>query len=161
MSKFLHKYQDEKLPNPSSFDIPKEKIFIKLGGEQKVNAYDRIQAANIDIDIYETLEKYNMAPTLANVSEIIPQTQGIFQDFTKIQSFEHPQDFIDHANELWNRLPLEVRAEFNHDVKEFTKNGDNWAKNNLEKFCQKIEEKRQKLIEKNNAKIEVKKDEHQ
>lgn len=132
--KFYTKYG--KHYKTTSFDIPKEKIFITLQGK-KVNLYDRIQAANIDVDIYETLEKYNMAPTLANCEEILEKRPLLYADISRIQEFEHPQDAIDYANKQWQMLPLKVRNEFGNDIRRFMQEGEQWAETKAKPFYQK------------------------
>lgn len=120
-------------------NFEKEKIMLKKAGET-FNVYDRIQAANVDVDIYETLAKYNMLPTRENAAQMLNvRGEAMFGDMRLLEG-EHPQDFIDRANNLWESLPLDVRAQFGHDRKRFSREGADWLKNNLKNYIKSQEE---------------------
>lgn len=119
-------------------NFDRKKIMLKKAGET-YNVYDRIQAANVDVDIYETLEKYGMLPTRENAAELLASRGE--QIYGEMVNFEHPQEAIDRANETWETLPLEIREQFGHDKRRFIKEGPEWIKKGLKELLAKQQPK--------------------
>lgn len=127
-------------------------IFIVKKGK-KINVREAINEANVDCEIYETLEKHNMINThnRPNISELINQVG----ELTLMTSLEK----IRTANDIWTNLPLSIRQEFNNDVHKFIDTGEEHFKNKIKMAEEKAkaeieakekeeEEKRKKLEEK-------------
>lgn len=103
-------------------NFDKEKIFITKAGKT-FNVYDSIQAANVDTDIYKTLEKYGSIEPMyrKNVEEIA-------QEFTEFLSLRDVQEKNIKAQNMWNNLSAGVREEFKNNIYEFMQNGEKWIK---------------------------------
>lgn len=109
----------------------RKKIFIIRNG-QKINAYDEIQANNIDTDIYKVIEKYHgdEKTALEQMKTNIPLMYGEFKNL----DLKDVENGHKRALEMWNDLPLQVREKFHNNQNEFIKNGEEWLKTELEKL---------------------------
>lgn len=125
-----------------SFD--RKKIFLKRGGKT-YNVYDEIQANNVDLNIYEILEKYNcskdIAPSQAGaLINNANKMNGMYGDFTQLQEIGDARDIIafqNKANEMFLQLPLEIRKHFDNNALKFANEGEKWLQEQLKKAKEK------------------------
>lgn len=130
------------------FDI--KNTFIEQAGE-KINIYDKIQAATEDTDIYQTLEKYG------SLKPIELNAEGVFAEFEKTMSKRDVEEQQKAADNMWSKLPLKVREQFNNNKYEFLTNGQKWLQKQIEEQQKKVELSETKISqETNEQKQEVK-----
>lgn len=120
--KYEEQYRERK---PQEFN--KDEIFVEKAGK-KINMYEYIQNAAVDCDVYEVLEKYGC------IEKMGIDPVATYQDFTNIQNIRSPYDATLKATALWNGLPLEIRAKFDHDANKFMKEGEKWLKDEITKL---------------------------
>lgn len=123
--KFAKAY-DKTLDVKQSFDLKKMNY---KKGDGEYNRFDEIQEANVDCNIYEVLEKYNLQPdvmTAAKLYKDLGHLEGVMADITEIQelgSMGEIHQYTIRAKEAFENLPIEVRKEFDNDYGKFVKNG--------------------------------------
>lgn len=133
-------------PNDSSKyyqEWNKEKIEITKAGV-KFNVYDAIQAAAEDTDIYEVLEKYNC------LTPITRSTEAVYGDFRNALTLKNICDQQIEIQNIFDTLPIEEKALFGNDVKNYIENGEKY-------YIEKL--KKEKQTEITEPKPEVKADE--
>lgn len=107
---------------------------IKFGKEIDVRTW--INEANIDCEIYPTLEKYGSLPRQ------IPDLQQIIGEMEPLDLRSYLDREIITTN-MWESLPLDVRKEFNHDRHLFADKGLEWAqKKEKERIDKEIADKK-------------------
>lgn len=101
----------------------RKKIFVEKCG-QKINCFDAIQAANVDTNIYEVMNKYHCVVNEA--LEILKQKGGIkafYADLTslqtKIQDIGDVQEAALKAQRLFAELPSEIKSKYGNNLEEF------------------------------------------
>lgn len=104
----------------------REKIEITKSG-QTYNVYDAIQAASVDTDIYEVLEKYNC------LTPITRPTQAIYGDFRNAMSLKNICDQQIEIQKIFDALPIQEKALFGNDIKNYIENGEQYYINKLKK----------------------------
>lgn len=117
---------DEKMRIRKSKSFDPKKIFIKKAGKV-INVYDSIQAANVDTDIYKTLEKYGSIEPMNKYNEH-SQLNEQFCEYMSLMDL-HEQRL--KAQDMWNALPAGVRAIFHNDQLEFLQRGQQWAQEQI------------------------------
>ncbi len=125
----------------------REKIFVVKKG-QKINVYDAIQEANVDTDIYKTLEKYGSIESMKKLNEPL-----VIQEFEKLLSLTDIIEINQKADELWEQLPAGVREEFHGDKNELLQRGEDWLKQH-----KKPEQPTEQPIEQPTEKTQIKED---
>lgn len=116
-------YLDWRERKQQSFD--KNNIKTRKAGVE-YNNYDKIQEAREDTEIYETLEKYGC------LDKIMLNKEGVYGDFTKFKGLRELKEQQEMAENMFNRLPLEVRKEFQNDKSLFMRDGEKWIKNKID-----------------------------
>lgn len=128
-------------------------IFVIKKGK-KINVREATNAANVDCEIYETLEKYDMIQTheRKNLSEIINEI-GQIDLLTSLEKMQK-------GKELWNNLPQNIKDDFKNDVHKFIDNGVEYFNAKIkaaEEAKRKAEEEKKQAEEKaRDAKKETK-----
>ena len=81
----------------------------------KTNLYEKIQACKDDTLIYNILDRF-----AAGDISVLQKNQGVYADLTDMpKTLAEAQQSLITAENIFNNLPLEVRAEFNHSFSEF------------------------------------------
>lgn len=108
-----------------TFDL-KESV-MKAG--QPYVYYDRIQAARGDTEIIPTLEKYGC------IDKMIVNKELIYADITEFKNTDYRslKEMTMKADNMWNQLPAEIKAQFENNRDIFIKDGEKWLKNQIEK----------------------------
>lgn len=131
VTKFRTAY-GEKLKVGKDFDHTK--IFFKRAG-QKVNIYDLIQAGREDTEIYPTLEKYGIVPSINSAAEFFKNNgKGFYAEFEKTMNNRDYHELMQGATEQWENLPLSIREKFHNNKEEFMTNGLEWLDSELKKI---------------------------
>lgn len=129
-SKFRTAY-GEKLHPAQEFDH--KKISFKRAG-QKINIYDLIQASREDTEIYPTLEKYGMLPSIETAEQFMAnRAKGFFAEFEKTMDKRDFHELQIKAEESWKSLPREIREKFHNNREEFMNEGLEWYNAELKK----------------------------
>lgn len=104
-------------------NFDRKKIFVEKCG-QKINCFDAIQAANVDTNIYDVMNKYHCVVNEA--LEILKQKGGIkafYADLTalqtKIQDIGDVQEAALTAQRLFAELPSEIKSKYGNNLEEF------------------------------------------
>lgn len=84
--------------------------------EEKLNIYEKIQADNHGLDVYELIKRFNAGDPNVHIN-IIDWKDGDFTATT--MSLVEMQSIMDNAAAEWDGLPLEVRAHYDHDLTKF------------------------------------------
>lgn len=123
MAKFRTAYDKEQpeIYTPSgTFTIPTYEHHINKYGVKEFretgekNIYDEIQAEAEDSKIENLINRV----IAGDVSALRPGGQYI--DCTKMpKTMAEAQTMIQEMNNVWNNLPIELRAKYNHSVEEF------------------------------------------
>lgn len=133
--------RNERTRAQQTFD--REKITMKRAGKE-INVYEFIQAAREDTEIYEVLEKYGCIDKIKRTDE------ELYADISSIQKLDGLRGMVEQqrmAKEMFERLPLEVRKEFNNSLNEFSLKAPEY----LQKLGQKIENEKQTTEVKENV----------
>lgn len=81
----------------------------------KTNLYEKIQACKDDTLIYNILDRF-----VAGDVSVLQKNQGVYADITEMpKTLAEAQQSLITAENYFNSLPLDVRAEFNHSFSEF------------------------------------------
>lgn len=134
MDKITYRLPNDGKRHRFAQNYDRTKIFVTKAGK-RYNCYDAIQAANVDTDIYNTLEKYGSIEPMyrKNVEEIQ-------QEFTEFMSLRDIQEQHIKANQMWENLSPGVREEFKNDIFNFMQNGEKWLKDQIDTFNKQNEE---------------------
>lgn len=84
--------------------------------EEKLNIYEKIQADNHGLDVYELIKRFNAGDPNVHIN-IIDWKDGDFTGTT--MSLVEMQSIMDNAAAEWDALPLEVRKHYDHDLTKF------------------------------------------
>lgn len=114
-------------------EFDRRKISFEKYGKD-VNVYDYIQSNNVDTDIYEVAKKYNngIADVTTCASYMRKNLNELSEEFAEMQDLKSVLEKQIKATNMWNALPVSVRAAFNNDKAEFLDNGENWLKKQKE-----------------------------
>ena len=63
---------------------------------------------------------------------MILNTNDIYGDFTEFKDLRSMHDQQIKANEMFYKLPLEVRQHFNNNISQFMQDGENWLKQQMQ-----------------------------
>lgn len=118
----------------------KEKITITKAGKT-YNVYDSIQAANIDTDIYEVIQKYHC--TESEAVQIMNEKggeQGVFADIRALQNqikdIGDIQRVAEEAQNMFEALPAEIKKAAGNNLEDWY----NEQKKKAEKAAQAAQE---------------------
>lgn len=102
---------------------------IKRNGKE-LSLQEFINANNKDCTIYDVLKTYrgDMKLTQAKLNTL---TNKISDELMEINGLNDAFKVMAKAEETWKSLPLEIRKEFSHDVKNFQQNGLKWANDKI------------------------------
>lgn len=101
--------------------------FTNKAGEKFVY-YDRIQKARQDTEIYPTLEKYGcLDPIMVNKEQMYLDLRGWKTDARSLT------EMTIKADEMWNKLPHDIKAKFENNRDIFMRDGEKWLKSEIEK----------------------------
>lgn len=107
--------KSDKIVPTYSLKIDKQtgkKELVKTGS---TNLYEKIQAAKEETMIYNILERFN-----AGEIDVINKVKGVYGDFRNVPtSLAEAQQAIIDAEDTFNKLPLDIRREFNMSTSEF------------------------------------------
>lgn len=106
----------------------------------KTNVYEKIQASKENTLIYNILEKYQNGDI-----SVLQKARGVFGDFTNMPKTlaEAQQSMLDAEN-LFNKLPNEIKREFSNSTSEFLASMTNGQFEQIVKKYQKPEKVEQK-----------------
>lgn len=93
--------------------------------------YDWIQEGREDTEVRTVLEKYGVEGFKKMTEE---NKQEIYADISNVGDLRTNLEKIQHAEEAWKRLPLEVREEFNQDKNLFIETGMKWAEKKIAEY---------------------------
>lgn len=103
-----------------------ENIFIEKNGE-KINVYQMIQENREDTEIEPTLKKYGcLTPMELKTEQVYADLRNIKTNMRDILSQQQ------EAENLWNKLPRDVRENFGNSKRNFLENGETWLKTKIE-----------------------------
>lgn len=108
---------------------------------QKINWKKYTQEQNVELDIYDVLEKYD--GKYRNRLKYDPEIELAEIDHT--MTLEKVFDRNKAIKQQWLNLPLEVRNEFNNDVNTFVDKGQAWLENKVKETQKKQKEEQEKL----------------
>lgn len=116
--KIIKPYQGKPEEFSQSFD--KDKIFVNIDDE-KINVYEKIQAANVDTDLRQVMIKYGCKREqgVEFMSRWAKSREGFFGDFTMFQTGAIGENVIEgnlKMQKFWKKLPLELRKKLNNDM---------------------------------------------
>lgn len=95
---------------------------------EKYVYYDRIQEARQDTEIYPTLEKYGcLDPMIVNKEQMYLDLRGWKTDARSLT------EMTMKADEMWNKLPHDIKAKFENNRDLFMRDGEQWLKSEIEK----------------------------
>lgn len=91
--------------------------------------YDRIQSARADTEIIETLHKYGC------LDKMIVNKELVYADITDFKNTDYRslKEMTMKADEMWNKLPAEIKAKFENNRDIFMRDGEKWLKEEIEK----------------------------
>ena len=113
------------------FDINES---VMKAGEKYVY-YDRIQQARADTEIIPTLEKYGCIDKMTVNKELL------YADITNMNTeYRSLKDACLKADEMWNKLPAEIKEKFENNRDIFMRDGESWLKSEIEKEQPKVEQ---------------------
>lgn len=140
------KYLNWRERKAMTFD--KDKIFVERQGK-KINVNDWIQEGREDTEIYPTLEKYNCAPSIASAKAVMGKTQAedMYGEIQTINGLRGAIEQAEAAKKMWENLPLDIRAQFGHNAKEFAAKGETWLKNKIEKFKEMEQKQNEQVLQ--------------
>lgn len=104
-----------------SFDRTKI-TYVKCGKE--INIYDEIQANRTDTEIIPTLRKYG------NLKPLEVDYQGMYGEFEKMD-LRDVYELKEKAENMYDQLPAEIKAQFNDDPREFLEKAPKWLEEKI------------------------------
>lgn len=120
MAKFIKPFAPR---NRVQQDFDRTKItYVKCGKE--INVYDEIQANRVDTEIIPTLRKYG------NLKPLEVDYQGMYGEFQKMD-LRDVYDLKQKADDMFDSLPAEIKAQFNNDAKEFAEKAPKWLEEKI------------------------------
>lgn len=123
---------------------------IKRDGKE-VSIKDHVQTFKDDCEIYTLIEKYG------SIKEIPMETAIIEGDISSIKNLRDIKEAEIAEKRLWEKLPLNIRKEFNNDMYDFRKNGQKWVKEQLKKEAEIIKNQNmQQMQNKSKEQVNVK-----
>lgn len=128
--------------------MDKKNIFIEKAGK-RYNVYDAVQEANVDTDIYKTMEKYG------SLERMTIDKKQVYADISEIKDLRSLYEQDKKSKEIWLNLPLEIRQQFNNDRFMFAKDGENWLKEKIKAETQKEATKKETATETNKKEIKT------
>lgn len=127
----------------------KNNITLTKAGET-FNVYDRIQEGRKDTEIYPTLEKYGCLPTAMTNEDALEYLKSNVSEFSQKFDLRDVQQMNLKAQEIFYKLPLEIRNKFDNDIGRFAKEGEKFTKNYI-KEQEAIEKAKQEAIKQDNT----------
>lgn len=99
-------------------EVTKDKQVVKklVESEEKVNIYDKIQADNHGLDVYDLIKRFSAGDPNVQIN-IVDWKDGDFTGTT--MSLVEMQSVIENATAEWEGLPLDVRQHYDHDLTKF------------------------------------------
>lgn len=120
MAKFIKPFAPR---NRVQQDFDRTKItYVKCGKE--INIYDEIQANRVDTEIIPTLRKYG------NLKPLEVDYQGMYGEFQKMD-LRDVYELKQKADDMFDSLPAEIKAQFNNDAKEFAEKAPKWLEEKI------------------------------
>ena len=119
----------------------------RIGGKN-VSIKDTQNAAAVDTNIYEVIEKYR--GDLKMTAEQLNQFHiEVDQELSKIKNLPDAMAAIKAGEEAWRNLPLDTRKEFGNNINRFLKEGNTYFKNKIKEFNEqsKVETQLDKKIQ--------------
>lgn len=101
----------------------KPKHDVVTRGKEKIEWRSYIRQNNIDVEIYPTLKKYGC------LKEEQLNAHGIAGEFEEFQDITGAHNKKVELERMFNSLPLETRALFNHSIDDFTDHGQEYVNN--------------------------------
>lgn len=111
-----------------------DEIFITKAGK-KINVNQWIQESKDDTEIYSMIEKYH-----GDINAIPKEFGGIIGDLTEYKDLRTVMDKEIKAKEMWESLPLKLRAEFGNNKYEFLEKGMAWAQKQENERLEKMKD---------------------
>lgn len=107
-----------------------------------VSIKDTQNAAAVDTNIYEVIEKYrgDLKMTTEQLNQFHTE---IDQELTKIKSLPDAMQAIKLGEEAWKNLPLDTRKEFGNSINRFLKEGNTYFKNKIKAYENDIKVKQE------------------
>lgn len=107
----------------------------------QTNIYDRIQASHEETKIYNIIKRYEQGDETA-----LDRVTGMYIDSTGMpKSLMEAHQRIAEIENAFEKLPLEIRADFNHNPSEFiSRMSSGTGMEVFEKHTQKIEKREEK-----------------
>ena len=117
------------------------KELVKSG---KTNIYDKIQASTESVEIHNIIKRYERGDLMA----LNKAPGGVYGDFSEAPtSLLEAQQKLTNADNIFNSLPAEVRAEFGNNKFEFIKSiEDGTYQSRIEQFMDKPVETKETVI---------------
>lgn len=133
--------QCSKIQPTFELKIDKETGKKELKKSGSTNIYEKIQAAKESTLIYNIIERYKQG-----YEEVLTKTKGIYADITQMPtSLAEAQQRLIDAENYFNKMPLELRKEFNNSYTEFLASINNGNIEKIAKKYAKVEEKENEL----------------
>ena len=101
----------------------KKEIWIRCGEEIDVDKF--IQENREDTELIPALGKYGCIP------QSLLDTNKVYGDLMNIKNLKDQFEIMNKTEELFYNLPIDVRREFNNNIKEFIKNGKSYLENKI------------------------------
>lgn len=113
----------------------------RIGGKD-VSIKDTQNAAAVDTNIYEVIEKYrgDLKMTTEQLNQFHTE---IDQELTKIKSLPDAMQAIKAGEEAWKNLPSDTRKEFGNSISRFLKEGNTYFKNKIKAYENDIKVKQE------------------
>lgn len=107
-----------------------------------VSIKDTQNAAAVDTNIYEVIEKYrgDLKMTAEQLNQFHTE---IDQELTKIKSLPDAMQAIKAGEEAWKNLPLDIKKEFGNSTGRFLKEGNTYFKNKIKAYENDIKVKQE------------------
>lgn len=93
--------------------------FKRKGKEIKIK--DFVQENAVGTDFYENLEKFGNKETVLEFMNV--NRAELVGDFTEAQSLVSLEERRNKTKEIWNRMPAEIRGQFDNKFQNFMDNG--------------------------------------
>lgn len=133
---FQTQYSKREPTKGTAFGNPK---IVKKGEEIDMRTW--IQTNAEDTDIYETMAKYGTLPKPSIDHE------KLYADFTQFQGLRGALEKDKEAKRMWENLPIDVRAEFEHNIYNFQENGQKWIEEKIKKHAPPMNPQPEQQIE--------------
>ena len=93
---------------------------VETGSE---NLYDYIQSFKDSTDINTIVKRY-----AAGDVDVLSKKQGVYGDFTELpNTYAEMLNIVISGENMFNNLPVEVRAKFHHSFREWMSAMDDWS----------------------------------